>query len=96
MVTLKLSYNDSCGWIHQLRDTIKQQYPLLELQTFNEDIAKERKKAFALKSSWATRMSPFAILVAEDKPVKAFYSEDKSCTYEEIINALNSFIVYGS
>ena len=41
-------------------------------------------------------MSPFAILISDDIPIKAFYSEDGGCTLDNILNTLNSFIVYGS
>lgn len=96
MVTLKLSYLNSCTWVPELLNLARDKYPLLDIQVFNEDSIKERKKAFALKNTWATRMSPFAILISDDVPIKAFYSEDGGCTLDNILNTLNSFIVYGS
>ena len=94
MLTLKLSWNDSCKWIPDLLTTLSKDYPTLTVESFNEDSMKERKKAFGLKNTWGTRMSPFVVLYDENKPIKAFYSEDDSCTFDQIVSSLNSFIVY--
>ena len=94
---LKIAYNDdSERLIKQLKDYIKD-FPLIELEAYHEQIFKERKKAFALKGEWGTRQSPFAILIDNDNiPVVAFYSERCECTLDKIIEALKSYIVYGS
>lgn len=47
----------------------------------------ERKEALALKSYWAARLDPFAIVTNEDKPVKAFYSEAN-----DVINDLIEYL----
>lgn len=36
---------------------------------------KGKKEAWALKSHWGARLDPFAIVMNDGKPVKAFYSE---------------------
>ena len=57
---------------------------------------KERKKAFAIKNEWGTRLAPFAILIDNDHvPIIAFYSEKGNCTSEKINEALHNWIVYG-
>ena len=93
---LKIAYNDdSERLIKQLKDYIKD-FPLIELEAYHEQIFKERKKAFAIKNEWGTRLAPFAILIDNDNvPVIAFYSEKGSCTSEKINEALHNWIVYG-
>ena len=52
---------------------------------------KERKDAFALKGSWGAKLTPFAILIDDSgKAVKAFYSEVKECTAENIKRYMNN------
>lgn len=49
---------------------------------------KEKKKAWALKSHWAAKLDPFAIVMDGDRAVKVFYSE----TGENIIESLINFL----
>lgn len=56
--------------------------------TFIDVRGKEKKNAWALKSHWAAKQDPFAIVMDEDKAIKAFYSE----TGEDIINSLINFL----
>lgn len=92
---LKVAYNDgSAELVKQLKEIIPEKFPLVELITYQEELFRERKKAFALKSEWGTFKSPFAILIDENKPVKAFYSEENECTFSKIIETLTSIIVY--
>lgn len=93
---LKVVYNDNCeNLISNLKEFIKD-YPLIELEIFHENILKERKKAFGLKSEWGTRLSPFAILIDNENPIKAFYSDVNECTIDNISKVLKSFIPYES
>lgn len=55
----------------------------------NESSHKGRKEAFALKSHWGARMTPFAICMDGEKPIKAFYSETGNDIIKELINYLN-------
>jgi hypothetical protein len=92
---LKVAYNDeSAELVKQLKEIIPEKFPLVELITYQEELFRERKKAFALKGEWGTFKSPFAILIDENKPVKAFYSEENECTFNKIIETLTSIIVY--
>lgn len=92
---LKIAYNDaSVPMVNKLKEVILEKFPLVELECYQEELFKERKKALGLKSQWGTSLSPFAILISEDRPMKAFYSEEDECTYDKIIEALTSIIVY--
>ena len=95
-MTLKVAYDDNCEkLITELKELLGKA-PMINLEAYHEQIFKERKKAFALKTEWGTRISPFAILVDDDhNPVIAFYSEKGECTSEKINNALHNWIVYG-
>lgn len=94
---LKVAYDDNSeNLIKGLKEFLID-YPLIELEAYHEQVFKERKKAFALKGEWGTRQSPFAILIDNDNiPVVAFYNERCECTLDKIIEALKSYIVYGS
>lgn len=93
---LKVAYDDNS---EQLVAGLKKSlvdFPMIELETYHEQLFKERKKAFAIKNEWGTRISPFAILIDNnDVPVIAFYSEQGNCTETKIIEALKNWIVYG-
>lgn len=66
----------------QVRDSVKS--PL----TFHFiDSKKGSKEARTLKSHWAARLEPFALVMNKDKPIKAFYSEA-----EDVINNLIKYL----
>ena len=94
-MVLKVAYDDNSeNLITKLKEVLEK-FPLVSLETYHENLFKERKKAFAIKSEWGTRKSPFAILIDNDyTPVVAFYSEEGNCTVDKIIKALDSYIVY--
>lgn len=52
----------------------------------NENSFKGKKEAHKLKNMYGAKLSPFALIKVEGKPIKAFYSEDKSCNLDNIIN----------
>lgn len=95
MLKLKIAYNNnSIELIKELEKSLID-YPLIELESYHEDLLKERKKAFGLKTEWGTRQSPFAILIDnEKKPVIAFYNERNDCTLNKILETLQNYIVY--
>lgn len=96
-MVLKIAYDDNSEKVvSEIRNMLRE-FPMVELETYHEQIFRERKKAFALKNEWGTRIAPFAILVDDDKnPVIAFYSERKECTVDNIIETLKKFIIYES
>lgn len=93
---LKVAYDDNS---EQLVAGLKESlvdFPMIELEAYHEQLFKERKKAFAIKNEWGTRMTPFAILIDNNNvPVIAFYSEQGNCTKTKILEALHNWIVYG-
>ena len=92
---LKVAYDDNSEKLITELKEVLEKFPLVNLETYHENIFKERKKAFAIKNEWGTRKSPFAILIDNDHtPVVAFYSEESNCTVDKIIEALNKWIVY--
>lgn len=50
---------------------------------------KGRKDAFKLKSSWGSRVTPFALCMEGEKAVKAFYSETEKDVIKSLIDYLN-------
>lgn len=92
---LKVAYDDNSEkLVSELRELLRD-HPLIELETYHEQLFKERKKAFALKSEWGTRKTPFALFIDNERvPVIAFYSEEGSCNITKIAETLKNWIVY--
>ena len=88
--------NDSVLLVNEIRSYTESKFPLLTVVYYNEDIYKDRSKAFKLKGGYGARQTPFALLYDNYNkcPIKAFYAEDGSCNYDEIINYLINFVVY--
>lgn len=87
-ITMELTIviNNDCLYLYE---ELKNQIDLnkITLKCYNEDVYKERQKAFKVKGGYGARQTPFAVATFEG-PLKAFYSEDGSCTVENIINYL--------
>nr|DAX08886.1 MAG TPA: putative thiol peroxidase [Bacteriophage sp.] len=97
MFSLKIAYdNSSENLVRELETLIPSKYPLIKLEAYNENIFKERKKAFKLKNSYSARQCPFAVLLdADKKVVSAFYSEAQDCNLDNIFEVLNNYVTYG-
>lgn len=92
---LKVAYDDNSEQLIVKLKEVLPKYPLVELEAYHEQLFKERKKAFAIKNEWGTRMTPFAILIDNDyNPVVAFYSEQNNCTLDKIAETLDSYVIY--
>lgn len=89
---LTICYNDSCEDFEDvLQQLIAKDFPNITVISYNESFYDERRKAFKAKGGYSARMTPFALLTGDDKKyIKAFYTEDKSCTVDNIIKFLNS------
>lgn len=96
MFSLKVAYDDNSEkLVKELEELISFKYPLIKLETFHENLFKERKKAFKLKNIYSARKCPFAVLLDIDKNVvSVFYSEDNKCTIDNIQKTLIQFIPY--
>ena len=88
--------NDSVLLVNEIRSYTEGKIPLLTVVYYNEDIYKEKSNAFKLKGGYGARMTPFALLYDDynKRPIKAFYAEDGSCNYDNIIASLTNFVVY--
>ena len=91
---LKIAYNNNCISLIQKLKSIFETFPGLNLETYQEDFFKEKKKAFKLKGAFSAKQTPFAVLYNDGKvPISVFYSESNDCTFENISNKLKEFIV---
>lgn len=79
-------YNDD-SQIKELREAYADsEFPVFH---FIDSLSnKTKKEAWALKSHWAARLDPFAIIMDGDKALKAFYSE----TGEDVIKSLSEYL----
>lgn len=88
-MTLQVVYNEQSK---QLIDELKS-FNSIELISYNEDIFSERKQAFKFKASFSAKKTPFAVIYDDEhKPLAAFYSEVKDCTYDRIEYVLDQLI----
>lgn len=96
MITLKVAYDDNSeGFVKELDTILSSRFPLIKLESYHEDLFKERKKAFKLKGGYSARKSPFAVVLDDDnKAIAAFYTESDTCTIDNITKTLSKFIVY--
>lgn len=86
-MVIKLAYNNDCE--NLFYDLTKALPENVSLEAYNESLYKERKKAFKIKGGFSARATPFAVLYNdENKAIKAFYSEDSSCTLDNILNSI--------
>ena len=60
------------------------EHPDIKIETYDEDFFKEKKKAFKIKGACSARLTPFVSIYKKSELVKAFYSEAKECTFENI------------
>lgn len=97
MIHLKIAYNDNSeDLVKKLEDIIPSKYSLVKLESFHENLFKERKKAFKLKGGYSARQCPFAVLYNEEgEVISIFYSESNDCTLDKIEKVLNNFVAYG-
>lgn len=94
-MTLKVVYDDDSQSLINNLEKILPDYPFVSLETYHEDLFKERKKAFKIKGAYSARHAPFAVLLDNDsKAVSVFYGEANTCTLDTIIQNLNNYIPY--
>jgi hypothetical protein len=82
---LKIVYSNNCIDLFEKVQSLD-----VQLEAYNIDIYSDRKKAFKIKGGYGAIQNPFAVLI-DEKPIKAFYNEDKSCTFENIKNYLDEY-----
>ena len=84
MLTFKYVYDSQSST--KLRDQLTEMAGCcFNLETFDINHYKERKKAFKIKGSCSARENPFLAVYDNDLLVKAFYTEADECKFEVII-----------
>lgn len=84
---LYICYNNSCS---EFPKEIIDNFPDLNIITYNENYYAEKKKAYKVKGGYSARMSPFMLLLNDDKSfVRAFYSENEGCNLESLKTCLS-------
>ena len=89
---LTICYNDSCeSFENVLHQLIEENFSNITVISYNESFYDEKKKAFKIIGGYSARMTPFVLLTEDDKKyIKVFYSEDNSCTIDNIIKFIKS------
>lgn len=89
---LNICFNDNCSQFPiKIENFCLENYPEIKVEKYNENNYHERKKAFRIKGGYSARMTPFMLLLTDNKEyIKAFYSEDKGCTLDNLIKILNN------
>ena len=89
---LYVCYNDNSSQFPiKIENFCLENFPEIKVEKYNENNYHEKKKAFRLKGGYSARMTPFMLLLTNDKKyIKAFYSEDKGCTLDNLITVLNN------
>ena len=86
MINVILVYNNK-NQLDKIGDTSKYS-PIFH---FIDSMSKKGKKeAYKVKSYYAARLDPFAIILNNDKPIKAFYSEAED-VIDSLIKYLNNY-----
>ena len=88
MYTIKIVYNslleNSINTL-KLKYTLEYFIPGIHIEIYDENnYNKERKKALQIKSAFGARLVPFVGIYNDKKIIKGFYSEDNSCTTNNI------------
>lgn len=87
-LVLHICYNDNCK---DLVNQIQEKYPDLKIHSYNENHYAEKRRSYRIKGGYSARMTPFMLLLGDDKSYKkAFYSEDNKCNLENLEQCLNS------
>lgn len=90
-MTIKIVYNESCQvFKNQLVAYLWEHFPKIDIETYDESYYKDKKKAIMIKSSCGARLTPFIAIYNNNKDlIKAFYSEVRDCTLNNVIEYVN-------
>lgn len=81
MINVIVVYNEP-KQIEKLRDTSFLSFKFIDSKT-----SKGKKEALRIKSHYAARLEPFAVVLDNEKPIKAFYTEA-----EDVIDSLIKYL----
>ena len=89
---LNICYNDKCvNFLKEITNLCLEEFPDIKILQYDENHYKDKKKAYKIKGGYSARMTPFVLLTEDDKKyIKVFYSEDNSCTIDNIIKFIKS------
>lgn len=87
-MTIKVVVNDSCiNLKDELLPLLEGKFSDMDVEVYNEDFYKDRKKAIMVKASCGTKLVPF-VAIYDKELRKAFYSEVGECTVNNILKYL--------
>lgn len=93
MYTIKIVYNsllEKSINLLELLNTLEDFFSKDHIEIYDENnYGKERKKALQIKNVFGAKLSPFIGIYTNKKIIKGFYSEDDSCTIDNITKYLN-------
>lgn len=90
---LNICYNDKCvDFLKEITNLCLEEFPDIKILQYDENHYKDKKKAYKIKGGYSARMTPFMLLTNNEKKyIKAFYSEDKGCTLDNLKQFLNNY-----
>lgn len=88
MIEVTIVYNDD-SQIKKLGDTYSLKGTSPSFVFLDERTLKGRKKGWSVKSHWAAKETPFAVVKSDEKVLKVFYSEGGD-VIKLLINYLNT------
>ena len=90
MYTIKIVYNsllENKFKPLELSNLLRAFIPNVNIEIYDEHIcSKTRKKALQTKNMFGAKLVPFIGVYLNKKIIKGFYSEDSSCTIDNVIN----------
>lgn len=81
MVNVTIVYDD-LEQIKDFKDTTSYKFKFIDSKS-----RKGKKEAWRVKNYYGAKLDPFVVILDNEKPIKAFYSEA-----EDVINSLTKFI----
>ncbi len=75
---------DDLKQIEKLKDTSRYS---LEFHFIDSETKKGKKEAWKIKSHYAAKLNPFAVILDNNKPIKAFYTEA-----EDVVDSLINYL----
>ncbi len=90
---VKIVYNEKSSTLaSSVIAYLCKKHPDFEIESYDEDYYNDRKKAFKVKGACSAKLVPFVAIYNDHKElIKAFYTEAKECTFDNIKNYLDEF-----
>lgn len=88
MIRVGICYNAGCQAFADELKKFLSGFEDVEIEAWDEDIHKERRKSFMIKGHFAARQTPFCGVWKNDKALKGFYTEAGECSVPNITEFL--------